>query len=99
MHSHVNSKHRQTMAEIEAQKEEIALDREIYGPKELQILDRGLTLPDTGAANINKKQLLRSFARSNCEMAYNIEKGTYPVFGYPLVCFSPVQMGGEITNW
>ena len=34
-------------------------DREIYGERELRILDRGLTLPNTGHAKVNKETLKR----------------------------------------
>jgi len=54
-----------------------------------QLLQKGLTLPKTGSANIDKTELKRQLARSNMEMAHNVKQGTYPVFGYPLVCFSP----------
>ena len=30
-------------------------------------------------------------AKSNCEMVDNVNEGTYPVFGYPLVCYSPPE--------
>lgn len=50
-----------------------------------------MTLPNTDGANIDKNELIRKLARSNCEMAHNVKKGTNPVFGYPLVCFSPQE--------
>ena len=56
---------------------------------EQKILERGLTLPNTGIGKVDKEQLKIQLARSNCEMANNIKCGTYPVFGYPLVCYSP----------
>mmetsp|Transcript_4502 Transcript_4502/g.6765 ORF Transcript_4502/g.6765 Transcript_4502/m.6765 type:complete len:326 (+) Transcript_4502:397-1374(+) len=54
-----------------------------------KILERGLTLPNTGTGRVDKEQLKLSLARSNCEMANNVKSGTYPVFGYPLLCYSP----------
>ena len=57
-------------------------------------MEKGVTLPNTGDANIDKSELTKQLARSNCEMAHNVRKGTYPIFGYPLVCFSPPAASG-----
>ena len=43
-------------------------------------------MPPTGEAAIDKPELIKQLARSNCEMAHNVQKGTYPIFGYPLLC-------------
>lgn len=33
-------------------------------------------------------------------MAHNVKKGTYPVFGYPLVCYSPLgKYEQKQTHW
>ena len=56
-----------------------------------KILDRGLTLPNTGKGKVDREQLRIELAKSNCEMANNVRSGTYPVFGYPLVCYSPPE--------
>ena len=58
-------------------------------------------MPNTGLANISKKDLLKKLAQSNCEMAHNVKKGTYPIFGYPLLCFSPPEGSrkDQKTNW
>ena len=45
----------------------------------------------TGSANIYKDELAYRLAKSNIEMADNVDQGTYPVFGYPLVCYSPPE--------
>ena len=29
------------------------------------------------------------FIRGKLEMDYNVNEGTFPIFGYPLVCYSP----------
>ena len=61
------------------------MDQEIY-QNYGHILKRGITAPKTGWAAIDRGELAKQLARGNCEMVYNINKGTYPIFGYPLVC-------------
>ena len=55
-----------------------------------QRLNRGITVPKTGKANIDENELKMRFVRSSLELDHNVRKGTYPVFGYPLFCFSPI---------
>ena len=54
------------------------------------MLERGITLPNTGKnANIDQDVLKVRFVRSKLEMSHNVNQGTFPIFGYPLVCYSP----------
>ena len=54
-----------------------------------KILSRGITIPKIGYANINEDELRRQYARSTLELRNNVKRGTHPLFGYPLVCYSP----------
>ena len=72
-------------------------DEEIYRD-EPKILGRGITLPNTGKGSIDRDKLTISLARGTCEMAYNVNEGTFPIFGYPLVCYSP-EAGAEKSDF
>ena len=54
------------------------------------------TLPPTGKARVDKDKLKNMLARGSLEMEKCINKGENPVFGYPMVCFSPNN--NEKTN-
>ena len=60
-------------------------------------LTKGLTIPNTGSGIIDKEALRFQLAKSNFDMAQNVSKGTFPIFGYPLVCYSP--LGGKKSEF
>ena len=49
------------------------------------------TLPPTGRAKVDKAELKLQLVKGGMEMDECIDKGTLPVFGYPLVCYSPIE--------
>ena len=55
-------------------------------------MERGVTIPNLPQkANIDKKELKVKLVRSKLEMDNNVDEGTFPIFGYPLVCYSPAN--------
>ena len=49
------------------------------------------TLPPTANAKVDKVKLKQYLAKASFELEKNITSGNMPVFGYPLVCFSPAE--------
>jgi len=53
---------------------------------------RRKTLPPTGTyTRICKNELKREIAKGCMQMDQCIEEGRIPLFGYPLVCHSPIE--------
>lgn len=48
-------------------------------------------VPPTAEAKVDKQKLQILFAKNSDEMDKYIECGHMPVFGYPLVCYSPTN--------
>lgn len=64
--------------------------KEAYGDQD-KILKRGITVPKVPSSlKISIDDLKVQYARSTLEMNHNVQKGTHPAFGYPLICYSPV---------
>lgn len=63
-------------------------------------MERGVTIPKLPAkAKVDKEHLKQRLVRSKLEMDYNVNEGTFPIFGYPLVCYSPENKNEKSDFW
>ena len=66
-------------------------DEEGSPHSELSSRSKRITLPPTANARVDRKELRKQLAKGSAEMDECITNGTLPIFGYPLVCYSPRQ--------
>jgi len=53
------------------------------------------TLPPTKGARVDKRQLRIAIAKGGIELENHITEGHMPIFGYPMVCYSPIGDDAE----
>jgi hypothetical protein len=87
-----SSRQNRVVAQLTYEQKERQIKQLQYLEKESQrVLTRGVSVPNTANANIDKSFLRQQLARSTSEMHLNVNEGTQPIFGYPLVCFTPIH--------
>jgi|TARA_B110000285_G_C15050698_1_gene576818 hypothetical protein len=63
-------------------------------------MEKGITmikLPP--GAHVDEEKLKIRLVRSKLEMDFNVNEGTFPIFGYPLVCYSPDNKNEKSDFW
>lgn len=74
--------------------EDSVTQEHVFDDEELKKCKR-ITLPPTKNAKIDKNLLRKAIAQSSIEMEKYITTGFMPIFGYQLVCYSPVVASEE----